>query len=220
MAFQTDFACSAQLHPRVPIRCSTRGAWTAQASCSFLARHLPLVRPALAAVPVLVFTFVWMALLVAGAGQSVRSARSLGLSRCAACGDLVEPGGRGLLAAVPPVTVFFFMQRHLIRGLAIRPRHRSLAALVPVVSYTRMGVRPAGACGANGDSARTGGGSMKSILDPSFHYVPSSATDVRKTFARIRRELKKRGPADERVARAEAPRVLFFTRSKEFASAR
>lgn len=28
---------------------------------------------------------------------------------------------------------------------------------------------------------------MKSILDPSFHYVPSHATDLRKTFARARR---------------------------------
>lgn len=30
---------------------------------------------------------------------------------------------------------------------------------------------------------------MKSILDPSFRYVPSHATDVRKTFDRIRREV-------------------------------
>ena len=29
---------------------------------------------------------------------------------------------------------------------------------------------------------------MKSILDPSFRYVPSHATDVKKTFERIRRE--------------------------------
>ena len=29
---------------------------------------------------------------------------------------------------------------------------------------------------------------MKSILDRSFRYVPSHATDVRKTFERIRRE--------------------------------
>ena len=32
---------------------------------------------------------------------------------------------------------------------------------------------------------------MKSILDPSFRYVPSSATDLRKTFARVRREMRK-----------------------------
>lgn len=29
---------------------------------------------------------------------------------------------------------------------------------------------------------------MKSILDRSFRYVPSHATDIRKTFERIRRE--------------------------------
>ena len=29
---------------------------------------------------------------------------------------------------------------------------------------------------------------MKSILDPSFRYVGSHATDLRKTFARVRRE--------------------------------
>jgi len=29
---------------------------------------------------------------------------------------------------------------------------------------------------------------VKSILDPSFRYTPSHATDVRKTFERIRRE--------------------------------
>ena len=29
---------------------------------------------------------------------------------------------------------------------------------------------------------------MKSILDRSFRYIPSSQTDLRKTFARVRRE--------------------------------
>ena len=29
---------------------------------------------------------------------------------------------------------------------------------------------------------------MKSILDPSFRYVPSHSTDLKKTFERIRRE--------------------------------
>ena len=31
---------------------------------------------------------------------------------------------------------------------------------------------------------------MKSILDPSFRYTASHATDLRKTFARVRREMK------------------------------
>jgi hypothetical protein len=40
---------------------------------------------------------------------------------------------------------------------------------------------------------------MKSILDPTFHYVPSAATDVRKTFVRIRREME---DANERSAQS------------------
>ncbi|MDQ6618178.1 MAG: hypothetical protein M3Z31_00520 [Pseudomonadota bacterium] len=32
---------------------------------------------------------------------------------------------------------------------------------------------------------------MKSILDPSFRYTSSANTDLRKTFARIRRENKR-----------------------------
>ena len=32
---------------------------------------------------------------------------------------------------------------------------------------------------------------MKSILDRSFHYTPSAQTDLKKTFARIRREERK-----------------------------
>ena len=41
---------------------------------------------------------------------------------------------------------------------------------------------------------------MKSILDPTFRYTPSVQTDVRKTFARIRRELR----AQEAKAGSEA----------------
>jgi hypothetical protein len=33
---------------------------------------------------------------------------------------------------------------------------------------------------------------VKSILDPSFDYTPSSATDIRKTFERVWRELDER----------------------------
>jgi len=31
---------------------------------------------------------------------------------------------------------------------------------------------------------------VKSILDPTFRYVPSASTDLRKTFARVRREMR------------------------------
>lgn len=32
---------------------------------------------------------------------------------------------------------------------------------------------------------------MKSILDPSFKYVSAASTDIRKTFARVRREMQR-----------------------------
>jgi hypothetical protein len=32
---------------------------------------------------------------------------------------------------------------------------------------------------------------MKSILDPAFRYTPSANTDIRKTFARVRREMRR-----------------------------
>ena len=48
---------------------------------------------------------------------------------------------------------------------------------------------------------------MTSILDPSFRYVPSAATDIRKTFARIRREMSK-AKAPPAPAAATSPRVV------------
>jgi hypothetical protein len=56
---------------------------------------------------------------------------------------------------------------------------------------------------------------MKSILDPSFRYVPSASTDLRKTFSRIRREMQRTGAQDVRSDASVAPRVLVFSRSKE-----
>ena len=44
---------------------------------------------------------------------------------------------------------------------------------------------------------------MKSILDRSFQYTPSAHTDLKKTFARVRRELRANEAANDR-ATAEA----------------
>ena len=44
----------------------------------------------------------------------------------------------------------------------------------------------------------------KSILDPSFRYSPSHATDIRKTFERAREELK-RAAAERRVVHLNPP---------------
>lgn len=43
----------------------------------------------------------------------------------------------------------------------------------------------------------------KSILDPSFRYRPSHDTDIRKTFERVREELK-RAASERRVVRFSA----------------
>ena len=45
---------------------------------------------------------------------------------------------------------------------------------------------------------------MKSILDPSFKYVSSVATDIRKTFARVRREQRREKRMTLRIVKREA----------------
>jgi hypothetical protein len=55
---------------------------------------------------------------------------------------------------------------------------------------------------------------MKSILDPSFRYVPSHATDVRRTFERIRREREAAlPPAQDVELRAPGERVAVARRN-------
>jgi uncharacterized protein (DUF2342 family) len=44
-------------------------------------------------------------------------------------------------------------------------------------------------------------GHVKSILDPSFRYIPSCDTDLRETFARIRRDHREKA---DRAAQATA----------------
>lgn len=54
---------------------------------------------------------------------------------------------------------------------------------------------------------------MKSILDPSFRYVPSTETDIRKTFNRVRRELAKGQAVKPGKATADASsRVIALVR--------
>jgi hypothetical protein len=45
---------------------------------------------------------------------------------------------------------------------------------------------------------------MKSILDPSFRYIPSAKTDLKKTFARIR--LEQRAAKQQQVDSCAEPR--------------
>ncbi|HVE51071.1 MAG TPA: hypothetical protein VNG69_15835 [Casimicrobiaceae bacterium] len=46
---------------------------------------------------------------------------------------------------------------------------------------------------------------MKSILDPTFSYTPAASTDLRKTFARIRREMRKQTRIDAENAAKVSP---------------
>ena len=55
---------------------------------------------------------------------------------------------------------------------------------------------------------------MKSILDPSFRYTNSANTDLRKTFARIRREQRGRASLEGRVRVESAPNVVAIERRK------
>ena len=84
---------------------------------------LPLVRPAIAALAVLIFTFVWndffwATVLTQGEGVKPITAGVRALN-----GQFVNNwhlvSAASLLAAVPPVVMFFLMQRHFIAGLTL-----------------------------------------------------------------------------------------------------
>jgi hypothetical protein len=52
---------------------------------------------------------------------------------------------------------------------------------------------------------------MKSILAPSFRYTKSVETDLRKTFARVRREIRKQQQQQSTAGVDVAGRVLPFS---------
>jgi|KBSSwiStaDraftv2_1062776.scaffolds.fasta_scaffold74274_5 multiple sugar transport system permease protein len=82
---------------------------------------LPLIRPAIAAVSVLVFTFVWndyfwsLVLVQSDAVRPVTAGLQSLRGMWQTSWNLVAAAS--LLAAIPPLAVFFVMQRHLIAGL-------------------------------------------------------------------------------------------------------
>lgn len=88
-------------------------------------RHivLPLMRPAIAALSVLVFTFVWndyfwATVLVQGEHAMPVTAGLYALNgQWVAAWHLVSAGS--IVAALPPVLMFFLMQRHFIAGLTL-----------------------------------------------------------------------------------------------------
>jgi hypothetical protein len=55
------------------------------------------------------------------------------------------------------------------------------------------------------------------ILDPRFRYIDSYSTDLRKTFARVRRENRERASAVARTATPSA-RIVTLDRARKTAS--
>ncbi|MEM9059646.1 MAG: carbohydrate ABC transporter permease [Pseudomonadota bacterium] len=84
---------------------------------------LPLVRPAIAALAVLIFTFVWNDFFWANVLTQGETAKPITAGVRALNGQFVNNwhlvSAASLLAAVPPVIMFFLMQKHFIAGLTL-----------------------------------------------------------------------------------------------------
>ena len=84
---------------------------------------LPLVRPALAALAVLIFTFVWndyfwaLILVQSDEVRPVTAGISALRGQWLASWNLISAGA--IVAALPPVALFFAMQKHFIAGLTL-----------------------------------------------------------------------------------------------------
>ena len=84
---------------------------------------LPLVRPALAALAVLIFTFIWndffwgLVLVQSDSVRPVTAGINALKGQWVASWQLLSAGA--VIAAVPPVTLFFIMQKQFIAGLTM-----------------------------------------------------------------------------------------------------
>ncbi len=84
---------------------------------------IPLMRPAIAALSVLIFTFIWneyfwATVLTQGADKQPITAGLFSLNgQWVAQWQLVSAGS--IVAALPPVLMFFLMQKHFIAGLTL-----------------------------------------------------------------------------------------------------
>ncbi|BFM48057.1 carbohydrate ABC transporter permease [Marinomonas sp. THO17] len=84
---------------------------------------LPLVRPALAALSVLIFTFIWndyfwaLVLVQSDEVRPITAGISALKGQWLASWQLIAAGS--IVAALPPVILFFAMQRHFIAGLTL-----------------------------------------------------------------------------------------------------
>lgn len=88
-------------------------------------RHIivPLVRPALAALAVLIFTFVWndyfwsLVLVQSDEVRPITAGLNALKGQWLASWQLISAGS--IIAALPPVALFFLMQKHFIAGLTL-----------------------------------------------------------------------------------------------------
>lgn len=84
---------------------------------------LPLVRPAIAALAVLIFTFVWNDFFWATVLTQGESSKPITAGVRALNGQFVNNwhlvSAASLMAAIPPVAMFFLMQKHFIAGLTL-----------------------------------------------------------------------------------------------------
>ena len=84
---------------------------------------LPLVRPAIAALSVLIFTFIWNDFFWATVLIQDDASLPITVGVRTLNGEFVQRwhlvSAASLLAAVPPVLMFFLMQRHFIAGLTL-----------------------------------------------------------------------------------------------------
>ncbi len=84
---------------------------------------LPLVRPALAALSVLIFTFIWndyfwaLVLVQSDEVRPITAGISALKGQWLASWQLISAGS--IVAALPPVVLFFAMQKHFIAGLTL-----------------------------------------------------------------------------------------------------
>lgn len=84
---------------------------------------LPLVRPALAALSVLIFTFIWndyfwaLVLVQSDEVRPITAGISALKGQWMASWQLIAAGS--IVAALPPVILFFAMQKHFIAGLTL-----------------------------------------------------------------------------------------------------
>ena len=84
---------------------------------------LPLVRPAIAALAVLIFTFIWNEFFWATVLTTDESAKPITAGMESIKGQYLTSwslySAAALMAAIPPVMMFFAMQKHFIAGLTL-----------------------------------------------------------------------------------------------------